>query len=38
MNEKMIFLEYEKQNAANMQLSAIATNKVQDLKTQIEKQ
>ena len=37
MNEKMIFLEYERQAEANKQLKEFDTNKVQDLKTKIEK-
>ena len=37
MNEKMIFLEYEKQSLAGKQLSEMTTNKVQDLKTQLDK-
>ena len=37
MNEKMIFMEYEKQAEANRQLSDMTTNKVQDLKLQLEK-
>ena len=32
MNEKMIFMEYEKQAEVNRQLSDMTTNKVQDLK------
>ena len=37
MNEKMIFLEYERQAEANKQLKEFDTNKVQDLKTKLEK-
>ena len=37
MNEKMIFMEYEKQAEANRQLSDMTTNKVQDLKLQLDK-
>lgn len=38
MNEKMIFMEYEKQAEANKQLASLHdTNKVQDLKAQLEK-
>ena len=37
MNEKMIFMEFEKQAEANRQLSEMTTNKVQDLKLQLEK-
>ena len=37
MNEKMIFMEYEKQAEVNRQLSDMTTNKVQDLKLQLDK-
>jgi len=37
MNEKMIFLEYEKQAEANRQLTELASSKVQDLNTKLEK-
>lgn len=37
MNEKMIFLEFEKQNDANKQLSSLEGTKVQELKSQLEK-
>ena len=37
MNEKMIFLEYERQAEANKQLKEFDTNKVHDLKTKLEK-
>lgn len=38
MNEKLIFMEYEKQAEANKQLAEMGqSNKVQELRTQIEK-
>ena len=33
----MIFMEYEKQAEANKQLASLESNKVQDLKAQLEK-
>ena len=37
MNEKMIFMEFEKQAEANKQLSDMASVKVHDLRSQLEK-
>ena len=37
MNEKMIFMEFEKQAEANKQLSNMASVKVHDLRSQLEK-
>ena len=37
MNEKMIFMEFEKQAEANKQLSEMASVKVHDLRSQLEK-
>ena len=37
MNEKMIFMEFEKQAEANKQLSEMASVKAHDLRSQLEK-
>jgi len=37
MNEKMIFLEFEKQAEANKQLASLESNKAQDLRAQLDK-